>query len=200
MIAIQSETEYLKERHNGDEETDYSLELILKSCRSAMGSIDQAADKLKNIQLNLQPVSLEQPVKQALSLYNFRESKTSIQVKLEDPQSLVYMDLQHMSETVCNLLDNAMDSLSRQEDGVIMIETLHHNGWGIIQISDNGPGVPEDHLDMIFDPFFTTKSSVNNWGIGLSYCHKIVSGHDGKIQVERLIGPGIKFSIFLPLI
>ncbi|MFD0676125.1 MULTISPECIES: ATP-binding protein [unclassified Paenibacillus] len=200
LIAIQSETEYVKERHSGDEETAYSLELILKSCRSAMTSIDQAADKLKNIELNLQPLSLDQPVKQALSLINFRERKADIQVKLEEPQSLAYMDLYHMSETLYNLLENAIDSLPLVENGSITIETFHHNGWGLIQITDNGPGVPEDQLDMIFDPFFTTKSSVNNWGIGLSYCHKIVSGHDGKIQVESTLGQGTKFTIFLPLI
>ncbi|MEK3915000.1 ATP-binding protein [Paenibacillus sp. FSL H7-0331] len=200
LIAIQSEAEYVKERSSGDEETVYSLQLILNSCGSAMESIDQAADKLKNIELNLQPLSLDQPVKQVLSFFKVSESKADIQVKLEDPQSLVYMDLHHMSETLYNLLENATDSLSRQEDGLILIETYHHNGWGIIQITDNGPGVPEDHLDMIFDPFFTTKSSVNNWGIGLSYCHKIVTGHDGKIQAESQIGQGTKFTIFLPLI
>ncbi|MCZ8514257.1 ATP-binding protein [Paenibacillus filicis] len=200
LLAIRSEAEYLKERHAQDKDSIYSLDLILQSCDSSMGSINEAADKLKNIQLNLQPHALDRPVKQALALLNPRESKIDIRMISGRVQSLAYMDLHHLAEAIFNLLENAMDSMAYQEDGIIKVETAEQNGWGIIRISDNGPGVLEEHLDSIFDPFFTTKSSVNNWGIGLSYCHKIVTGHDGKIQVESIIGQGTAFTIFLPLI
>lgn len=200
LIAIQSEAEYVKQRTAGDEESAYSLDLILKSCHSALGSINAAADMLKNIELNLQPLSLDRPVKEALSLFHNREHAFDLRKKSGGPQALAYLDLQHMTQAVYNLLDNAKDILDRQENGVITLETGTQNSWGFIRVSDNGPGIREDYLDMIFDPFFTTKSTANNWGIGLSYCHKIITGHDGKIHVESNPNQGTSFTIYLPLI
>jgi signal transduction histidine kinase len=60
--------------------------------------------------------------------------------------------------------------------------------------------VPAEHLDSIFSPFFTTKSSLTNWGIGLSYCHKIVAAHDGDITAESEPQKGTLFKIVLPTI
>ncbi|WP_284645146.1 sensor histidine kinase [Paenibacillus silviterrae] len=200
LIAIRSEAEYLSGLHKADEETAYSLNLILKSCESALGSINDAVDKLKHIQLNLQPLSLEVPVRMAMELINRREYSAVIRYTSDPLLSLSYLDPDHMCETLYNILENAAESLSMRDNGLITIETTERNGWGIIRISDNGPGISEEVLDLIFDPFFTTKSSINNWGIGLSYCHKIVTAHDGKIEVESESTKGTTFTIYLPLV
>ncbi|CAG7626725.1 sensor histidine kinase [Paenibacillus allorhizosphaerae] len=200
LIAIQSEAGYLKDRHADDQETAYSLNLILKSCDAAMSSIGEAADKLKRIQLNLQVQPLDAPVRQALSLIEPRKAAVDIRFMPGQAPPIAYIDVPHLSEAIYNLLKNAMESLAQQDQGIITVEIKQQNGWGMIRISDNGLGVSEEHLDQIFDPFFTTKASVNNWGIGLSYCHKIVTGHDGKIQVESKAGAGTSFIIFLPII
>ncbi|CAG7607371.1 Adaptive-response sensory-kinase SasA [Paenibacillus solanacearum] len=201
LIAIQSEAEYLKDKHAGDEDTVYSLNLMLKSCEAGMGSINEAADKFKRIQLNLQAQPLEAPVRQALSLLEPRSATVEVRFIPESvPSPVAYIDAPHLSEAIYNLLKNAIESLAGQERGIVTVEIAQRNGWGMIRISDNGPGVPEELLDQIFNPFFTTKASVNNWGIGLSYCHKIVTGHDGKIQVESKVGAGTSFTIFLPVV
>ncbi|WP_165452817.1 sensor histidine kinase [Paenibacillus thalictri] len=200
LIAIRSEAEYLKELHADNEETAYSVNLMLKSCDSALGSINGAADKLKHIQLNLQPLALEVPVRKAVEQLGAREHQITIDLNVGPTNSLSYIDPQHMEEAIFNLLENAAESLSRRPNGRIAIETGERNRWGIIRISDNGPGISEENLDMIFDPFFTTKSSINNWGIGLSYCHKIIAAHDGRIEVESSAASGTTFTIYLPFI
>jgi len=202
LLAVRSEAEYLQEKHAGDSDTAYSLNLMLQSCSAAMESINDAVHKLKSIELNLQPCPLDAPVNQAVS--RIRQAEHTVTVTVAGQRGpdipLAYMDAQHMAETVYNILENAVESLAGTENGRISIQLGLQESWGMIAISDNGPGMPEEHLDMIFAPFFSTKPSINNWGIGLSYCHKIVTGHDGKISVESELGRGTTFRIYLPVI
>ncbi|GIP35188.1 HAMP domain-containing sensor histidine kinase [Paenibacillus sp. J2TS4] len=201
LLAIHSEAEYLKEKHADDEETVYSLELMLSSCRTAMDNIHSAAGRLRNIQLNLQPTSLHEPVLSAVS--RFRQQYPDIQVNVSAAPELpsAYIDSQQMDETIYNLLINAAESMvERNREGRIVIHLEQQNRWGIISLTDNGPGMDEELLERIFTPFFTTKASVNNWGIGLSYCHRIVEGHDGKITAESRKGEGTTFKIILPIL
>lgn len=200
LVAIESETRFVKSKHSDDSEINYSLDLILQSCDAAMRSIDTAADKLKHIALNLQPTPLDRPVKHAISLLRNKETSVDLKVRMMGPIPTAYIDIQHMSDAIYNLLTNALESLSRQQDGIITVSIGRQNGWAFVRVADNGPGIPPDQLDLIFDPFYTTKSSMKNWGIGLSYCHKIVTGHDGKIQAESPEGQGAVFTIYLPIV
>ncbi|NQX67355.1 hypothetical protein HQN90_14635 [Paenibacillus alba] len=200
LIAIQSEAAYLKDRHQADNESVYSLELILKSSQTALASINDAADKLKNMNLNLQSMSIELPIQQALLQLREQSNRCQVDYRPSSVPANCYLDYSHFTEAIYNLLINANESLQYRDDGLIVVETNQQNGWALIRISDNGPGVAEENLEAIFDPFFTTKASVNNWGIGLSYCHKIVLGHDGKILVESKEGLGTTFTLFLPII
>ena len=68
-----------------------------------------------------------------------------------------------------------------------------------VWISDNGVGIPEEHLSRIFDPFFTTKAQRTDTGIGLSVVHKIIEDHGGTIRVESTVGSGTTFWITLPV-
>ncbi|MBA2936824.1 HAMP domain-containing histidine kinase [Paenibacillus sp. CGMCC 1.16610] len=200
LIGIQSEAAYLKERHQADSESQYSLDLILRSSQSALASINDAADKLKNISLNLQPMSIDLPVQQAISRLNEQASRCQVDYSSDTMPANCYIDFKHLTEAIYNLLLNASESLLFRDDGRIVVERSQQNGWALIRITDNGPGVAEEHLEAIFDPFFTTKASVNNWGIGLSYCHKIIIGHDGKIVVESKKDVGTTFTVYLPII
>lgn len=201
LLAIRSEAEFLKDKHENDAETVYSLELMLDSCAKSFESIDYAAHKLKTIELNLQQTALDVPVRTAVTrLQASKRRQTQINVRLTGDTPVVYMDESHMSETVFNIVENALEALGDRTDGVIDIEIGEQNGWGVISIRDNGPGVPAEHLDSIFSPFFTTKSSLTNWGIGLSYCHKIVTAHDGDITAESEPQKGTLFKIVLPTI
>lgn len=201
LLAIQSEAEYLKEKHAADEETVYSLDLMLSSCRTAMDNIHSAAGKLRNIQLNLQPVSIEEPVHAAVERFRQHYPEIEVNVSAVPELPVAYIDVQQMGETIHNILVNSAESMSRlNREGRIVIYLEKQNRWGIISITDNGPGMDEELLERIFTPFFTTKASVNNWGIGLSYCHRIVEGHDGKITAESREGEGTTFKIVLPIL
>jgi signal transduction histidine kinase len=69
----------------------------------------------------------------------------------------------------------------------------------IIEVSDNGPGIPHDLKDKIFDIFFTTKPVGKGTGLGLSISKNIIELHGGNIMVDSSPGKGTVFTIELPL-
>ncbi|MCH8963235.1 MAG: two-component sensor histidine kinase, partial [Bacteroidetes bacterium] len=69
----------------------------------------------------------------------------------------------------------------------------------IIRISDNGVGIPEEHLSKLFNPFFTTKPVGQGTGLGLSISYGIIQKHGGCIEVDSEVGRGTTFTIYLPI-
>ncbi|HKF44556.1 MAG TPA: ATP-binding protein [Thermoanaerobaculia bacterium] len=102
-----------------------------------------------------------------------------------------------LNQVWTNILDNAADAMSGR--GEIRIRTRRENGWAVVEIEDDGPGIPEDVQPRIFDPFFTTKPVGKGTGLGLSTSHAIVTGkHRGAIGVESRPGR-TKFTVRLPI-
>jgi signal transduction histidine kinase len=69
----------------------------------------------------------------------------------------------------------------------------------IVEVADDGCGIPADLLPRIFDPFFTTKPVGEGTGLGLSISHGIVVDHGGRIEVESTPGQGSRFRVILPV-
>ena len=113
---------------------------------------------------------------------------------------MAYIDEEAFGEVIVNLISNAVEAMGNKSDGEVEISIKEQGSWGIIEIKDNGPGIETEDLGRIFTPFFSTKSSINNWGVGLAFCYKVVTAHDGKITVESEVGRGTVFSIALPIV
>jgi signal transduction histidine kinase len=104
-----------------------------------------------------------------------------------------------INQVFLNLITNAAQATS-EEGGVIALRTWQPNpGQVVVEVSDNGHGIPADVLPKIFDPFFTTKEVGKGTGLGLSICYKIVEGHGGRIDVQSRPGEGTRFTVTLPV-
>ena len=68
----------------------------------------------------------------------------------------------------------------------------------MIEVEDEGTGIPQEDVSKIFEPFFTTKEVGKGTGLGLAVCYGIISEHGGRISVRSSVGKGTTFSIFLP--
>jgi len=97
-----------------------------------------------------------------------------------------------------NLLVNAVDALD-EEPGEIRVTSRKVEDEVRITISDNGRGIPLDHLSHIFEPFYTTKDPGQGTGLGLFVCHHIIEQHGGDILVESQPGKGTEFTVRIPL-
>jgi signal transduction histidine kinase len=95
-----------------------------------------------------------------------------------------------------NLIMNARDAMPR--GGELTLATECENSTIHVEVSDNGVGIPPDHLSKIFDPFFTTKSRSRGTGLGLAVTYGIIREHSGKIEVESAPGQGTTFRLEFP--
>ncbi|MFN3740734.1 MAG: sensor histidine kinase, partial [Thermodesulfovibrionales bacterium] len=106
------------------------------------------------------------------------------------------VDVRQIEQAILNIILNAIQAV--KNNGEIRIRTYTEKNSIKIEISDNGPGIPEDIKPRIFDPFFTTKPVGEGTGLGLSISAGIISEHGGSIDVESMEGNGATFIITLP--
>ncbi len=109
-----------------------------------------------------------------------------------------------IEQVLINLCKNALDALVTERTPSPKVKiTLHRNpseNFVYIDVSDNGPGIPEELHEDIFSPFFTTKEVGEGTGLGLSICSKIIESHQGVLTLKTKKGEGAQFSIKLPII
>ncbi len=142
---------------------------------------------------------LNQIVDETLLLMEKQASKEGITVRRSLARDLPPMegDPNALQQVVLNLLTNARDAMG--DGGEIRIETgtvAGRPGWLRLVVSDDGPGIPLEHLPKIFDPFYTTKA--DGTGLGLSITYGIVREHQGTIDVQSKPGEGTTFVLAFP--
>ncbi len=105
-----------------------------------------------------------------------------------------------INQVVLNLLVNAMQAIEAtgRGGGRIEIDTRAQDDEVILEVADDGCGIPEANLPRIFDPFFTTKPVGQGTGLGLAISHGIVTDHGGRVEVESTPGRGSRFRVILP--
>jgi signal transduction histidine kinase/predicted CoA-binding protein len=103
-----------------------------------------------------------------------------------------------LNQVWTNILDNAADAMNGQ--GEILIRTRRANAdWIVVELQDNGPGIPQEYLSKVFDPFFTTKPPGKGTGLGLNISYNIiVQKHRGDIKVFSQPGRTL-FQVWLPV-
>src|SRR5262249_20971079 len=104
-----------------------------------------------------------------------------------------------LNQVFLNLLVNALQAIeeTHRADGRIAITSGAVDGEVVVEVADNGCGIPEEMLPHIFDPFFTTKEVGDGTGLGLSITHGMVSDHGGRLEVDSTLGQGTRFRVVL---
>jgi two-component system NtrC family sensor kinase len=126
-----------------------------------------------------------------------RINQVSVQTKMPDTPILINGNPNQLQQVFVNIILNAIQSMGPGGLLTIKIKTVAENK-AQVQISDNGPGIPEDVKTRIFDPFFTTKSE--GTGLGLSVSNSIIEDHNGKISLDSEQGRGTTFYVDLPIV
>ena len=102
-----------------------------------------------------------------------------------------------LTQVWTNLIDNAVDAMNGQ--GTLVIRTREEDEYVVVEISDDGPGIPDDIQPRLFEPFFTTKAPGEGSGLGLHVSHNIVANkHNGQLRVSSRPGE-TTFEVWLPI-
>lgn len=141
-----------------------------------------------------------------LSFHGMRAGKNPINVlidlQLEEQIKEVALVEEDFSRVILNLCNNAFDALRETTDNrqpKLTIRTKLELNHVLIEVEDNGPGIPDDIKDKILQPFFTTKKGTEGTGLGLSITNDIVKAHGGELTVKSTGGEGATFLITLPI-
>lgn len=126
-----------------------------------------------------------------------KKAKAEIGTKLE-PQLFALGQSGQIHSVLVNLIDNALDAVRNVDNPRVFVETRGEGDFAVVEVTDNGRGIPESIRSRIFEPFFTTKEAGEGTGLGLWISYSIVHEHGGAIDFRDLPQGGTCFMLRLP--
>jgi two-component system NtrC family sensor kinase len=174
-----------------------------------LGEAERAARIVRNLltfarkrQSTRALIDVNTVVRETLALRG-HERMTTLSVSTEFAElPQVFADAHQIQQVLLNLVINAEQAmLTANGRGALTIRTRHdaERDSVVLEVVDDGPGVPPDAQTKIFDPFFTTKEVGQGTGLGLTVAYAIAQEHGGRIRVESPAGGGAAFVVELPL-
>jgi two-component system, NtrC family, sensor histidine kinase HydH len=145
----------------------------------------------------LRQTDVHELIERVAALVRSEANQKQVKLIVEHPSPLVLLalDSEQMTQVLFNVVLNAVQAT--KPGGDVRIVESAEPGWAVIDVADDGPGIPPEHASRIFDPFFTTKS--RGTGLGLATAQRIVLAHRGTIAALPRSPSGSVFRIRLPL-
>jgi len=149
------------------------------------------------------PADLAAIVRTTVSLVSHKLKLMAVEPVLELAEDLPPLpcDASQVQQVALNLVMNAAEATRAHGRGTVRV-SARRAGDGqalVLEVTDDGEGIPEEALSRIFDPFFTTKEEGRGLGLGLAVVYGIVEAHGGTIDVRSRVGAGATFTVELPL-
>jgi signal transduction histidine kinase len=212
LAGIEVMAGLLKRRLAQQADAQSMLNDIINEAKMANAIVLEVLEFVRPIRLQVEQVDLGRVLQDALYMADNLVARGQSKVSLQVPDDLPTLegDPHQLRQVFTNLLTNAYEALSGR--GVVSVTVTHvTTGSGttnaldgtpsvpsvVVDVTDNGPGVPDDSRDRIFSPFFTTKPRGS--GLGLAIVRKIVDAHDGRITLCVPPGGGARFRVALPV-
>lgn len=180
------------------------LPRILASCQEGAARARHLVDELRRYSIanspEVAPVDLKGNLVSTVRLVESSyRNKVTFELQLDQCPPVMGVTGQ-IQQVLMNLLINACQAMAdRPGMGRIAIHSRGDSQLVVIEITDNGPGIPPEVLPRIFEPYFSTKSPADGTGLGLPISKRICEKHGGSLQVASAVGVGTTFTITLPV-
>ncbi len=192
------------EEHFKTMDFDYLVEDCNDIIAESLDGLNRVSEIVKNLkqfsrvtQVEMQECNLHECINTALKMINNDlHSTQNITVNFSDLPP-VTANMGKLVQMFSSLFTNSIQAID--SDGVITASAKTADNNVLIEVSDNGKGIPSDVIDKIFDPFFTTKPIGQGTGLGLTTCYDIVKEHGGDISAVSEEGVGTTIHIRLPI-
>jgi len=188
LTVIRAETERLTKQPRDKEYLKNYKELLLKHINRIEGIVQRMLGLAKGKSGYDTEIDLNKQLESILSLVKWDGVALIKELK---PIPTVKGDPEELEQVFVNLIQNAMEAMPG--GGEMKIKTYPEGGRSVIEISDNGNGIPSEIKERIFDPFFSTRHE--GTGLGLSIVYRIVRQHGGDVKVDSEVGKGTTFKV-----
>lgn len=180
------------------EDADLYFNIIERNAKRISSLVTELLNSSKPKSLNLQARSLNGVVKESLKLVKDRIKLQNMRLEETYDKSLpeIALDQDQIRVALLNIFINAIEAM-KPDEGKLAITTYQEEEMVVLQVSDNGMGIPKKNLDKLFEPFFTAKKG--GMGLGLTTFQNIVQSHLGKVKVTSELGEGTSFIIAFPV-
>ena len=208
------------ERFKDDaEKTRRSLDGVKSAVKRGAGIASQLLTFARKTDVSFENLDLNKFVIDMLAMVQSTFPRSiSISTSLAEESTVVWADVNQVSQVLLNLCVNARDALEdtgegRKGGGTLSIRTrvVEHAGlhtrfadaepgrYVDVIVTDNGTGMSEETKNRIFEPFFSTKGPGKGTGLGLAVVYGVMRGHHGFIDVESELGRGTTFHLYFPV-
>ncbi|HJU43555.1 MAG TPA: ATP-binding protein [Vicinamibacterales bacterium] len=202
----------LRRKAPGNPEVQSLVGDIINEAKMANAIVQEVLAFVRPVRLQVDRTSLSDAVLSAVGLADNKATRGNIILDVAIPKDLPTLgaDQHQLTQVFCNLLINAYEALEGRgrieiaarvvrtvDDGALLPDGHMPVPTVVVDIVDDGPGMPPDVADKIFNPFFTTKAQGS--GLGLAIVRKIIDAHDGRIDMTTADGRGTRFRVTLPV-
>ncbi|HWK11074.1 MAG TPA: ATP-binding protein [Vicinamibacterales bacterium] len=184
---------------------------ILSEAKLANAIVVEMLEFVRPVRLQMERTDLADVLQQSVTMAESKARRGDVKVAMHVERALPMIEGDHhqLSQVFTNLVANAFEALDGRghitisaatgtiEADPAFVGVLPPTPAVMVDVADDGPGVPADVTDKIFNPFFTTK--VTGTGLGLAIVRKIVDAHDGRIDVSSAPDTGTRFRVTLPV-
>jgi signal transduction histidine kinase len=211
LAGIEVMAGLLRRQVPGSKDAQSLLADILSEAKLANAIVVEMLEFVRPVRLQVERTDIADVLQQSVTMAESKARRGDVVVRMDVQPGLPVIESDHhqLSQVFTNLIANAFEALDGKghitiSAGTTVIDLdpafvgVHPPTPAIvIDVTDDGPGMPADVTDKIFNPFFTTK--VTGTGLGLAIVRKIVDAHDGRIDVSSAADAGTRFRVTLPV-
>lgn len=161
------------------------------------GVVNDLLDLHRADRASHESVDLNEVIREAMGLAESQLRASGIESRLELDESLPAVSgvPQRLYQVILNLLLNGTEAMA--QGGTLRIRSKGSGGLVVVEVEDDGPGIPLEELPNIFDPFLSNRKT-HGTGLGLFVSYSLIKDHQGEIEVESTVGEGTLFRVVLP--
>jgi len=195
LSSIKGFATLLGSRFSKDSEEKKAATLMIDQVDRLNRSISELLQYTRPLPLTMKPVTLNRLISEALHLMETDATDRGVTISFHEPDEVntILADKDRLNQVLLNLFLNGLQAMP--EGGILDVKIDSNDKQVTIIVSDNGCGIPPDHMNRIIDPYFTTKPE--GTGLGLAMVNKIIDEHGGTLSIESEEGRGTKVSVVL---